>query len=495
MSENIQSIVQMDDSTDVFKILDSASIITTIIEGKYYFMIVEPGKDPVAISVDDFVEQYITSQNFLTDAKDLIANRVNEQGTGFIVIDTFNPIGSITGDAVTLHYSNSRWVLNQRVGANSFTTPVSFSGELTVYVRSTNQIYTCYADGRTVLESSMVDHITTAQLDAFLTSTETIKTGVYVVDEYYIALVTLGGTAQLKIDGEGKLYRRVYPEQVWTEFTGGGGSGFSQAINGVVFDGTKDIHHYALCQSGPIEVAKNASLVGFKAITGAEVTVRFPNGNLKSNITLNINGTGDYGVRYNGSDASSVLINTNMYYRFLFDGTYYQLIGDYSESSGEFVKNGENDNPVDIITPFLTYNAREVSRIIPFLPGDENWAEEINTALKWDDGGTILQQSVRFHERNTNKFVFKVPLNVSGETFTFIPEMSSITLHLPASGIAISIPFTYSMYDDGVHVSVTWEYNYNTHEIKPIVQFFKNGDFVEIDYDLLGVVTFRYTQN
>ena len=85
---------------------------------------------------------------------------------------------------------------------------------------------------------------------------------------------------------------------------------------------------YGTCSTAAETAAKVVSLFGFKLQTGAEVTVRFTVTNTASSPTLNVNSTGAKGIRYKNAAVPSGYIVANKTYRFVYDGTYWQIVGD-----------------------------------------------------------------------------------------------------------------------------------------------------------------------
>ena len=63
-------------------------------------------------------------------------------------------------------------------------------------------------------------------------------------------------------------------------------------------------------------------------MTGAEVTVKFSQTNTMSNPTLNVGNTGAKAIRYNGAAIPASYLKANKVYRFVYDGTYWQMVGD-----------------------------------------------------------------------------------------------------------------------------------------------------------------------
>ena len=116
----------------------------------------------------------------------------------------------------------------------------------------------------------------------------------------------------------------------------------SRKIDGVGFDGTADITHFATCSTAAATQAKTASVAGFNLVTGARVTIKFTVTNTAANPTLNVNGTGAKAIKYRGAAIPAGYLAANRVYEFTYDGTDYALVGDintdtnttYSAGSG-----------------------------------------------------------------------------------------------------------------------------------------------------------------
>lgn len=90
-------------------------------------------------------------------------------------------------------------------------------------------------------------------------------------------------------------------------------------------------NHYTSCSTVATDPAKTVSLTGFTLVTGAEITVRFTVTNTAAaeNLTLNVNSTGAKGIRYRNAVLTSAdKLYTGRTYRFVYDGTYWQIVGD-----------------------------------------------------------------------------------------------------------------------------------------------------------------------
>ena len=86
--------------------------------------------------------------------------------------------------------------------------------------------------------------------------------------------------------------------------------------------------NYGTCSTAAGTAAKTVTLSGFVLATGAEITVKFSSTNTAANPTLNVNSTGAKGIRYKNAAVPSGYIVANKTYRFVYDGTYWQIVGD-----------------------------------------------------------------------------------------------------------------------------------------------------------------------
>ena len=86
--------------------------------------------------------------------------------------------------------------------------------------------------------------------------------------------------------------------------------------------------NYGTCSTAAETAAKVMSLPDFTLDTGAEITVKFSATNTAANPTLNVNSTGAKGIRYKNAAVPSGYIVANKTYQFVYDGTYWQIVGD-----------------------------------------------------------------------------------------------------------------------------------------------------------------------
>ena len=121
-----------------------------------------------------------------------------------------------------------------------------------------------------------------------------------------------------------------------------------RGIDGVDFDGSKEITHYGVCSTPAATAAKTVDIPGFKLVTGAVVLVKFTNTNTASNPTLNVNSTvaktmySQTGYALKGNE-----LTTNIIYMFVFDGSYYRLVAARDRTSGQIVAIGGSSVTAD----------------------------------------------------------------------------------------------------------------------------------------------------
>lgn len=85
---------------------------------------------------------------------------------------------------------------------------------------------------------------------------------------------------------------------------------------------------FAVCNTAAGTAAKTVSYPGFVLQTGARIAIKFGATNSVANPTLNVNGTGAKAIQYRGAAIPAGYLATNRVYEFVYDGTYYQFIGD-----------------------------------------------------------------------------------------------------------------------------------------------------------------------
>ena len=102
----------------------------------------------------------------------------------------------------------------------------------------------------------------------------------------------------------------------------------SKTIDGVSFNGESNITHFGVCSSSANDGTKVVDIAGFVLATGARVVVKFTTTNVASGPKLNVNSTGAKSILYRGTTIPTAQLAANRIYEFVYDGTYYNLIGD-----------------------------------------------------------------------------------------------------------------------------------------------------------------------
>ena len=129
-----------------------------------------------------------------------------------------------------------------------------------------------------------------------------------------------------------KYAREDHRHPAQTTVTGNAGSATKLAtartIDGVSFNGSANITHYGSCSTAAATAAKVVACPGFSLGTGATITVKFTVTNTASNPTLNVNGTGAKAIYYRGAAIPAGYLAANRTYKFVYNGTQYELVGD-----------------------------------------------------------------------------------------------------------------------------------------------------------------------
>ena len=101
----------------------------------------------------------------------------------------------------------------------------------------------------------------------------------------------------------------------------------ARTINGVSFNGSKNITNYTVCTTAANTISKAVALEGFTLVTGAQVIVTFTLGNSVDSPSLNVNSTGAKPIQYAGKDVKASAIVANHTYTMVYDGNAYQIVG------------------------------------------------------------------------------------------------------------------------------------------------------------------------
>lgn len=180
----------------------------------------------------------------------------------------------------------------------------------------------------------------------------------------------------------------------------------TRKIDGVGFNGTADITHFATCSTAAATQAKTASITGFNLVTGARVTIKFTVTNTAANPTLNVNGTGAKEIKYRGSAISTGYLAANRVYEFVYDGTDYLFMGDINTDSNTTYSAGSG----------LTLSGTQFKHKNAVAAG----------TAKGDDSKTLSFGGT-----------FKIP-SVSYDTEGHITGASSTTMTMPAAPTSVS---------------------------------------------------------
>lgn len=124
------------------------------------------------------------------------------------------------------------------------------------------------------------------------------------------------------------------------------------------------ITRFGICDTSASTAAKTVSIDSgtFTLARGAKVTVKFTNKNTANSPTLNVNSTGAKSIQHNGALIASAS-NKNLLYGtldFVYDGTYWQLVGNYidtdtaqNQNAFSYVKVGNTTISADTTTDTL----------------------------------------------------------------------------------------------------------------------------------------------
>lgn len=124
----------------------------------------------------------------------------------------------------------------------------------------------------------------------------------------------------------------------------------ARAIDGVNFNGTTNITHYATCSTVAATAAKTVELANFTLTTGSKITIKFTVTNTAASPTLNVNSTGAKAIMYRGTAISAGYLAANRVYEFTYDGTNWQLVGDINTDTNNKVTNTLNTTAKAYIT-------------------------------------------------------------------------------------------------------------------------------------------------
>lgn len=113
--------------------------------------------------------------------------------------------------------------------------------------------------------------------------------------------------------------------------------------------------HYGYCETEAATAAKTVDIPHFELVTGAFVIIKFKYTNTAASgsTTLNVSGTGAKNIKYrNGNVPASDMLASAKPCMFVYDGTYWQVIGDWEFHTRQFdrLKLGGGIYPKEAIT-------------------------------------------------------------------------------------------------------------------------------------------------
>ena len=97
-------------------------------------------------------------------------------------------------------------------------------------------------------------------------------------------------------------------------------------IDGLSFDGSANINHYATCATAAATAAKVATLSGYSLQTGGRAMIKFTYANTAAAPTLNINSTGAQAIKAFGTTESTVQWVAGDVVEVIYDGTNYIML-------------------------------------------------------------------------------------------------------------------------------------------------------------------------
>ncbi len=176
-------------------------------------------------------------------------------------------------------------------------------------------------------------------------------------------------------------------------------------VDGVGFSGGTTINHFATCSTSASTTAKTASKASFQLSTGAEIIVKFTYTNTASNPTLNINNTGARSIYYNGTNIPTSALAANRVYKFVYDGSYWQLVGTlgYTKTSeltndAGFLTSNDVVDEVNQEDKLVTSNA-----VYEYITEDEKVIASALNDLNERIGDNEIVTAAALNDLNSNK--------------------------------------------------------------------------------------------
>lgn len=142
----------------------------------------------------------------------------------------------------------------------------------------------------------------------------------------------------------------------------------ARKIDGVNFDGSADISHYGVCSTAAATAEKAVACTGFVKEAGAWVIVTFAETNTADDPTLNVNGTGAAAIYYQGAAIPKSQLAPGRFRLFIYDGTYYEFVGDINTTHNAFVGATDSTNGKKGLVVAPVAGEQDA-----FLKGDGTW--------------------------------------------------------------------------------------------------------------------------
>ena len=150
------------------------------------------------------------------------------------------------------------------------------------------------------------------------------------------------GTAA--VGSETKYARGDHVHPLQTTVSGNAGTATilknGRLIDGVWFNGSSSVSHYAVCETAPDEVAKTVICDGWSEVQGAIIIVDFKNDidtSISSSLTLKVNDGMAHQIFYQGSPINGYdLRQSGKIHIFLWDGQDFQVVGDFNTDTSNY---------------------------------------------------------------------------------------------------------------------------------------------------------------
>ena len=180
-----------------------------------------------------------------------------------------------------------------------------------------------------------------------------------------------------------------------------------------------DCIYYGTCGTAAATAAKVVSCTGFVLETGARVIVKFTTTNTAASPTLNVNSTGAKAIQYRGAAVLKSVLAEGRTYEFVYDGTYWQLVGD--------VIGG------DVLTDTLVF----ASSVSPLLRAESSVAKDGSISIRYGD--YYDGASINFYGRNnsSNPGAFRINATSDGSTAKVLTGKPDGTLTWSGKDIAV----------------------------------------------------------